>query len=692
MWQETRDDDDPVGSLKEKLFVVVQKSFVPDSEFDKTTRHEPATDQNPRSHQIQDKHLANMGSVLDSQSAFGIPDGSPDGSYYDPGVFSPPPTNNPEDMMASRGQLASARPRKVANKEEMPDSIKGPDEKPQHEVIDASGGRDSSTEDKEKLAMKDVAEKSIEAAPEPPPPVEEDATDEDEEAGQDAPADAGRTASRASSTRSRALSIVPRAKRRGLFAQLALLPEVDRPYDYSNKVKWTITTFVAIAGAAAPMGSAIFYPGLPEISVEFGVSSTVVNLSVAFYMLAMSIFPLWWSSFSETLGRRTIYLSSFLLNVVFSLISGFSVNIAMLIVFRILSGGAAASVQAVGAGTIADVWESKERGRAMGMFYLGPLMGPLLAPIIGGALTQAFGWRSTMYFLTAYGAVCFVLILFALPETLAKRKPLVPPARQGDEPLSRVSTTRSVQVRTRKAGKFLKRAFVDPLEVVTYLRFPAVAIVVYYAAITFGSLYVLNISIQSAFSEPPYGFSALIIGLLYIPSSLGYFIASLLGGPWLDRIMVREAERAGRYDAHGKLIYLPEDRMQENAWISATLYPGALVWYGWTAQNGVLWIAPAVANFFFGLGSMLVFSAATTMLTEFMPRRSSSGVALNNFVRNIFSCTGGVVTQPLINVMGNGWLMTAVGLLAWLSGNICLWLLRRNAQKWRAQMDKELNK
>lgn len=100
-----------------------------------------------------------------------------------------------------------------------------------------------------------------------------------------------------------------------------------------------------------------------------------MNLSVAMYMLSMSLFPLWWSSFSETLGRRTIYLVSFVLFVVFSILSALSNSIAMLIVMRILGGGAAASVQAVGAGTIADIWESKERGRAMGIFYLGPLMG-----------------------------------------------------------------------------------------------------------------------------------------------------------------------------------------------------------------------------------------------------------------------------------------------------------------------------
>ncbi|KAI1084972.1 major facilitator superfamily transporter multidrug resistance [Whalleya microplaca] len=528
-------------------------------------------------------------------------------------------------------------------------------------------------------------EKSLEAAPEHIITPEGFPANEDIEAT--APAE--RTRSQAASTRSRAQSIVPRLKRRGFLSQFTLIPEVERPYDYSNKVKWIITAFIALAACAAPMGSAIFYPALPEMSKDFGASPTIVNLTVAFYMLAMSIFPLWWSSFSETLGRRNIYVSSFSLNVVFSLLSGLSVNISMLIVFRILSGGAAASVQAVGAGTIADIWEPRERGRAMGFFYLGPLMGPLLAPIIGGALTQGFGWRSTMWFLTAYGACIVLLVLFCIPETLAKRS--APPPQTPLEGLSHVSTARSVQVRTRMAAASLKRCFIDPLEVIMYLRFPAVALTVYYAAITFGSLYVLNISIQSVFAGPPYNFSSLILGLLYIPNSLGYFAASVLGGQWIDRIMVRAAEKAGRYDDDGRLIYLPEDRMRENAWISATLYPGALVWYGWTAQYGEHWMVPAVANFFFGVGSMLVFSAATTMLTEFMPRRSSSGVALNNFVRNIFSCTGGIVAQPLINAMGNGWLFTMLGLICWLSGNVSIWLLRKNSQKWRTQMDKALN-
>ena len=88
----------------------------------------------------------------------------------------------------------------------------------------------------------------------------------------------------------------------------------------------------------------------------------------------------------------------------------------MLIALRMLAGGTASSVQVVGAGTVADIWEVKERGTAMVAFSFGPMMGPLLAPIIGGALAQAPGWRSTQWLLAMYGGLLLVFVIFALPE------------------------------------------------------------------------------------------------------------------------------------------------------------------------------------------------------------------------------------------------------------------------------------
>jgi hypothetical protein len=68
---------------------------------------------------------------------------------------------------------------------------------------------------------------------------------------------------RTSPTRTTRMAAVPRSKRRGMLATVAILPEVTVPYDYPNSIKWTITAVIALAGAVAPLGSGIFYREFP---------------------------------------------------------------------------------------------------------------------------------------------------------------------------------------------------------------------------------------------------------------------------------------------------------------------------------------------------------------------------------------------------------------------------------------------
>ena len=58
------------------------------------------------------------------------------------------------------------------------------------------------------------------------------------------------------------IEIVPRHLRRGLLSRFAIVPETPKPTLYPNKTKWIITFVVALAAAAAPMGSASIMPTL----------------------------------------------------------------------------------------------------------------------------------------------------------------------------------------------------------------------------------------------------------------------------------------------------------------------------------------------------------------------------------------------------------------------------------------------
>jgi len=85
---------------------------------------------------------------------------------------------------------------------------------------------------------------------------------------------------------------------------------------------------------------------------------------------------------------------------------------------RVIQATGNSATVALGAGVIADIAAPHERGGYLGIFGAGPLAGPSLGPIIGGALAQTLGWRSIFWFLAIFaGAFTIVLVLF-LPETL----------------------------------------------------------------------------------------------------------------------------------------------------------------------------------------------------------------------------------------------------------------------------------
>ncbi|PMB67236.1 MFS antiporter QDR3 [Beauveria bassiana] len=376
------------------------------------------------------------------------------------------------------------------------------------------------------------------------------------------------------------------APRRRLLDRILLIGTKEDAKLYKDGEKWLFTAIVSLAAAVAPLGSAM----LMRIAEYFQVSGTVANLSVALYALSMAIIPLWWSVLSEAYGRRPIYLVSFTLFLVWNSVAAVSTSIEMFIIMRFLAGGASASVAAVGAGTVADLWEVKRRGTAMGYFFLGPMLGPLVSPIIGGVLTQRFGWRSTQWGAVVYGGLVWLSMIFLLPETSSK-------AVKGKEPaVAENSDGGNVQqVPESCISRFFKalgRMLVEPFRLVGYLRSPPLFMTCYYASISFACYYILNLAIQRTFSRDPYSFRAIILGLLYIPSALGSIVASVVGGRWTDYVMRREAKAAGRFDESGNPKFRPSDRMCENAWIPAFVFPAALLVFGWTTHEGIFWFAP----------------------------------------------------------------------------------------------------
>lgn len=615
--------------------------------------------------------------------------------------------------------------------------------------------------------------------------------------------------------------LVPVSKRRGILARWALVPEYKDARELPATMRHFIVFVVAFCAMLGPMGTSILLPAEDNAVQELDTSVTIFNVAIGVYLITLGVVPLWWSNFSERHGRRSIYIISFFLYLCFTIGCALSTSINMLIGFRVLSGGCAASVQSVGAGTIGDLYPMTKRGAAMGVFYLGPLCGPLLSPIIGGAITsnKSFGWRATQWFLVILSGCCLFMIIMLLPETLRVQenkdairkilrdrrqhivkgkekedleKNLAQPdnqpvstnladssqdsskelasnisssasytndtdnghgnatALERDDPeeedeeldnmtmmLTRMSTNQSIvdeedeppvvgdmahlskvptkaneklrqrrltnandpEFRKRKMERDLKNLETlrkegfwarfkyyckiygwGPLKAFVFMRYPPVFLSIAYSAPCFAALYVCNMTLTYEYSRPPYNFGPLLVGLVYIPNSVTYFIASIWGGKFNDYLLKKEIAKHG--------VIAPEARFGINVYIAAALLPCSLLITGWCLDKHEQWVTPLIGTALFGFAQMIVIGVTVTYLADCLPGRGATGIALNNFIRMIMAAGVSFCTEPLIRALGVGVLFSiCAGICAVLS--FLIFLLIRNGDRWREEYDLE---
>lgn len=125
----------------------------------------------------------------------------------------------------------------------------------------------------------------------------------------------------------------------------------------------------------------MFAPGAALLAKEFHItSSTIVSLTVSIYLAGFAVGPMFIAPLSELYGRLVIYHTCSVVCVGFIIGCALSKTTGMFLAFRFLAGCAASGPAAVGGGTVADVVPPAQRGRAMSLFFVGPLLGP-----VGGA-------------------------------------------------------------------------------------------------------------------------------------------------------------------------------------------------------------------------------------------------------------------------------------------------------------------
>jgi len=179
-------------------------------------------------------------------------------------------------------------------------------------------------------------------------------------------------------------------------------------------------TMMSVIGLVA---SDIFLPALPTIIQRYHVTPSQGQSMLGCFLFGIAAMQLVYGPVSDSLGRRRLLIAGITLFALTSLAIPHAQHFAQVIVLRVFQAIGACAGITLGRAIIGDLYAKEEAGRIFLTIFPVVGMSPAIAPLIGGQLSNHWGWESSFLFSAAFGAVLVALIIARVPETRARTTP-----------------------------------------------------------------------------------------------------------------------------------------------------------------------------------------------------------------------------------------------------------------------------
>jgi MFS transporter, DHA1 family, multidrug resistance protein len=201
-----------------------------------------------------------------------------------------------------------------------------------------------------------------------------------------------------------------------------------RPPSSATRPTAAFALALASISLIGPLAVHLFMPVIPAVKAALGLSDALAQLTFSIALFTMAFATLVYGSLSDRYGRRPVLLSGLALFLIGSAVSAASHSIAALVFGRF--------IQAIGAGcgvtlvrSIAqDVYGRDRLVKAIAYLTMAYTIGPMIAPMVGGVLVDAFGWRSVFGFALGAGGLIALNAYLAVFES---RPPAASASRAG---------------------------------------------------------------------------------------------------------------------------------------------------------------------------------------------------------------------------------------------------------------------
>lgn len=183
-----------------------------------------------------------------------------------------------------------------------------------------------------------------------------------------------------------------------------------------------VTTVLAFLTAVAPLATDMYLPAFPRMAEDLGTSASAVQLTLTTFMIGLALGQLVIGPLSDQRGRRGLLILGTAVSTVAGAVCALAPDIGVLVGARFVHGFAGAAGIVLARAVVADRASGAAAAKLFGLMMMIQGIAPVAAPLLGGGLSGAIGWRGIFWVLTAISAVLLVCVLVLVPETLPQER------------------------------------------------------------------------------------------------------------------------------------------------------------------------------------------------------------------------------------------------------------------------------
>jgi MFS transporter, DHA2 family, multidrug resistance protein len=161
--------------------------------------------------------------------------------------------------------------------------------------------------------------------------------------------------------------------------------------------KWLVTAAVMSGTFLAVMDVSVVNVALPHMMGTFGQTLSAITWVATSYSIAEIIsitMASWWSAL---VGRKRLYLAAFALFTLGSMLAGTAQTFPQMLLYRTLQGLAGGILTPVSQAILREMFPPRQQAMGMAIFGMGVVLAPAMGPVLGGWLTDTYGWPWIFY-------------------------------------------------------------------------------------------------------------------------------------------------------------------------------------------------------------------------------------------------------------------------------------------------------